>query len=1362
MSSKNKEQGLKNLMIYDFSNNSFVINQTPVYIGSQVISATLLGESIIFSIKDKKIYRIQTNQEENEYSLLFSGSRISEISSEFTQIRTDSLNINTFYAYSNHKIYEFQIDEEESVKYHNINIKHDFDKYAISSKYIATQKFLEKKDISIINVISRQYEENILQLEVNLFSTIYVDNIFLYIFDSENQTVSIYTLEPPDKTPYRTITSVVQIIEGDQIGIQRSTMEIETMGFKPNSFAKKYLPIYSYINKEYLYTIEGSLYSKITPVKRRKLVIPLRLEENVYFDNINYFYFKRDSDNKILCSKELFDLSTQTDFYSQIMLQKDFFLVSSNKCIKLYNKKIGSSEYNCRDLKKEMNAPLYSLVSDLKNPFSFFGLTDKGICNHYHINQNSNFDLSAKPIRKDVIDFCSSRYFIVLLTYYGVIHVINRNDDTDKVLSRSQITIEKHEIIKIYNDDQFLYILYQKKSKNKPKMLYQYQINKLEEEPTNLGQISNIWRTSNSGSICIQQKNLIICDGHVRQTKKKNINQGIAFSRGTFCIWKDESLNPPKFLQLYSDKNVITFYNGYCCFLFSPKQESFVIKFNDDSNFYSKEISKLNLNQILNKTQNSEDNNGKVTGKISNALSATVIGNDTIVFSTPNQLKLIFISKSEPNYGCYSIDIDIPQKKLNNLMPHPSDMNSFFGLDEKVLYMYTLKDGYIDQDGQILANEVISYSVSKKHILIQFSNDSEVLTEDSSVFIYDLDKLVSEEITVDDYQYSIEDSACENDKNTVNYYIDDDYVYVFHHDNMVVSQETDTSNSYCTLYKLNTRGRLSEVTTYENVMSIFDTFQVIVVLSENRFVFRNNIYKYSCDTTKMQVDTLFAACMDEVVVWDTFIDDGKFSSKDPVIYKQPAELKALTSCWFTGKTALLFKRGRPNIHLNGKKHAIENCEMVRFVLMLDDDQYFYVANEHFIFTKSGSDEKTVKNVGLLASADTYRSDPIDTSRFFAHFKDRKQLLIIQLNRDFRSRLYYNDVVKYDVSQKYFVYINGQGEVKCLERGDGTPHKIEGSDIDDLLNNSFDHSEIESILPFVDNNCVYLLNIEKKYVKRFLINGKKGFEIPQIDNVVNIWSTDGVVIQTRVDDHYFIHVQNMKFKTEKKQRIYAAALHKNLICLWIQKGQKFNHYTADLNKFNSMLDSQSRIDQLLKDFKQKLDDIVAPIYNDMLTKKNAIEHRINRAGMKIAELSNTVQTKNNLAVSVTELSEMEDDRFFQFVNDRNFVKNYLVFSRTPSMFLLVLAKKIIHMMTNRENDCKQNFPFWISLLYSTLSIIPIDSVTKAASKPFLNGLKPKIPDYIDFVDELNIEPSLKRSLNKNLIHIDVILSSFSID
>ena len=346
-----------------------------------------------------------------------------------------------------------------------------------------------------------------------------------------------------------------------------------------------------------------------------------------------------------------------------------------------------------------------------------------------------------------------------------------------------------------------------------------------------------------------------------------------------------------------------------------------------------------------------------IRGTINDCLSATVIGFNTIVLSTKNGISLFFVSLNDQH--CYSINIDTSLKPLTNLMPNPNDMNSFFGLNKNDLYLLSYDAPNIQIKEKLIMKDVSSYSVSRAFILIQFKEDSDAISkqrkdsdqnESNDIFIYNLEKVISSDISsfdIDDYVYSycVDRDFKRVDKSLISYSIDDDFVYVFKHQNVYKYHDDNSGkNSICKLYKLDeNKKQLKKLkSVYENTLNVFDSFQVIVVLSDGRFVFKNKIYKYQSDMDNEEGLTLFAACQNEVMVWQTFVD--------PVVYKQPVALKPIINCWFDGENALLFKRGESGFLLNDDFINISDISflLARFILKLNNDQFLIISNDSLI------------------------------------------------------------------------------------------------------------------------------------------------------------------------------------------------------------------------------------------------------------------------------------------------------------------------------------------------------------------------------------------------------------------------------
>lgn len=1382
-SRKKKSERLTNLLLYDPPSHCFIINKEPVQINEgKVISASLVGHNIIFSLKGQMIFKLS---EDKKYTKIYQGESDPN-SQEYTQIQTDFSDPDIFYSYLNSKIFEFRIEDDVATRRSKLDISGDFDIFVISSKYVATQKLIIKnQEIDVdeeededkigyeVSVYARNNLQKLYQFVTELSCNIYIDNTFFYIHDESTKDLSIYPLDFTSEQPYTIINSVVGIIKGDRIGYITSNNKMQFLGCKTKPFDPDNT-IYCYINKNVLYKVGPDITSQFSCSKINGKENQFRLETNVYFDNTNNFIFKRSFKNESICSKSIprLNISNNEDkhFLSQIMLQQDYYLVSANNSIILYKNVAETSELKEKVLLNEMKSPIASLVSDLQESFSFFGLTNDGSLDHYKIDM-SNVKLEVENIATGIIDFCASFNYIVYVTFYNTIHIINRsnNDYDHNGLPREMVEKKNFRYIKIVNDDEFVYILYKGESNS---ICYKYSIDHLDEEPVLIDDIYLFWRTSNNGSICIQNKEskLITCGKYTYSLD--SLAKGVAFSKGSFCIWKEDDIQNPEILTLYSDSLVTTFYNGFCCFFYNPNQDTFGFKYNDDRAYYSKQINNKNIK------------NQAIRGTIDNFLSATVIGLNTIVFSTKNGLILFFVSLNE---HCYSINIDIPQVLLTNLMPHPNDMYSFFGLSQSDLYLFTYDQVNIKIKGKKIARDVLSYSVSRNHILIQFKDDSETIAElremDSddrtSVFIYELEKATNStlDLKVFSYCYSFEEDFPHVDKNLISYFIDDDFVYIFKHQNICNFYDSARGiSTECKLYKLDENNsarsgkkRLTKSKkTYENVLNVFDSFQVTIVLSNNKFVFKNKIYDYQPDTKNEKVQTLFAACQDEIMVWNTYFDDFfGFNFNDPIIYKQPTALKPIINCWYDGEESLLFKRGEFGFLVNDEIIDIESLSFLipRFLLKLNNNRFLIISNDQFIVYRN-KDNKDIKDVGILASADSYRSDPSDLNRFFAYFKLDKQLYIVQFvkSRDFYHRIYCNDVVKYDVSKKYFVFIDSKGIVHCMKRDGGLPRSFDSEKVDVYINDQLGN-DASHLIPFIDDWFVYFFDPLQLIIRRFAISDEIS-EINPIENVISIWSTDGVVIQTYEEDQYYIYIKDIQLESKSNEKIFAAALYNDKICVWVKENDEdesfyddITSYSVELNKICDIPDIQETLKDKLANYKQQIKDIIEPIQTDIHEKREFINKRFEKAEQNLDEITKSLQNEHDNKFNVKNLNEMNEEDFVNFVKQKDFISKNLKFSKVPPMYLLILIRKIINYINQNDNEFKQEIDFWIQLLYRALSILPIDPITKTASKPFLDGFKNKIVDIIDFVESSELENEMKKRLSKSLMNIDVILSSF---
>lgn len=1194
-------------------------------------SISLINNSVIFS-NDDKLYA------QNESHPIYNPKK--SLASKIYQIRPDQINPLRFYATTKNKFHIFKLDSKGKAKREASYDFRPIKNYSVSARYIAVY------DSTGIH-ISPNYDQLTFErfpYDMCANSCIYVDNTFLYIYNL--MTLDVTKIDIKEKRNTQVYHGVSQVITGDEIGLQLSNLSIIFDQFEPVVFQDG-LP-------EATCICNGKLYRAFAiPDTNSKTYIddPYELtyskqkleltydEETIYCKPTCQFYFKTIGENNYYRINGNQPIECNDD-YSRILINDDYQIISSKdgslRLESIFNQKIKSEPYQ----------PQFPIISMTTHPHQqhanqFFGLADNGNLYLFTVDfeRLASNPFSYQLIAVQVICFSVSQNYLITLLSDNQIFIRIYHDSTfesNKYFSTLDEQIQPN-FIRFYNDDTYLYILHRVNDDIqciKMKLIFG------NTDPTEtISNLQRVWETSNTNLLVFQFKSNHLQLGDDEIDIQSEFDLVGAYGRSLYA-WQDYSSD----LQLFKIEESIlnTFYNGSCCFYFLKYERQFTLTFNnlDPDDTDDKKLTKTIEYSIPN-----------------NIFSATVIAINTVVLSTYDGLTLFFPPSS-------SIHLPSPVPNLTNLQPHPNHMECFFGISMSMPNLYLLRFDGFDITAQKIAENVNNYSVSSKYLLLEL---------DEQVLICDINNVNSVKHTINKDQ---------NKTFEYRYYIDADYFYI---------HTIPTNESQLGEVRIFDLIKTEQIGYYSNVVRVFPSFSVVLVLKDNKFVFKNTLFEEAITD-----DSLFAACKNDVCFW-------KDRKSSPTIFQQHCTQEAVINCSYddANKIALLFKRGQPKFTLKCQKdfytYPTRNS---KYIFQLSSPELLRISNGAFIATFINStQEDTAPLYHQMARADYYRSDPSDFHRLFAYFERSKEVYLVEIqflenSRSFQVRCkgYCHDVLFFDVSKTHFVYVDSNHKLNILKRSREIPITITCPDI--ILK--------DEIIPFVDDDHIYLFNLLNKIVEIMSIHKRGITKVEEIPNVVSIWNSTGVVFQTYSEGKYYLHISRKKVPL--KQKLFAVAVNHDTYCYWtsISSNPKIKTIGPDDNNTTNFEDQ-------ITEFKHQLTKIFNTHISELNKSYAQLCQKFTKTKDAMAQLNNAVQTED-----ITSMSHEQ------------FGPKLLTLPVTchPVQCLLYL-KKAIEILKNIKLE-PNNYQLYVSHVTRLMTHLSLDDLTLISAQNILHEYREFLP------------------------------------
>ncbi|OHT11671.1 hypothetical protein TRFO_03894 [Tritrichomonas foetus] len=1021
---------------------------------------------------------------------------------------------------------------------------------------------------------------------VNYPCELFSDHRYLYVYNLTKYEVDIYDILL--KRIVNRKGGVVRVFDGSQIVLALSNSTLYSQISSKSINGIDYLPITLYSTDNHMFywkDIDFTNHNIFT--FSQEDCIPFKNYQDAEFNGITSFLFDKDSSKiKYNESRAL----KQRSLNSMIMINHDLFIKAINNEICLYS---FNKSHRDESIRYNLNTPVILLIHDPKRQSSFFALTKTGILYNFILGirendvskKNDELNSSSNPftdqlnnhlnseslylvflpalIATEVKNFSVSTRYIVIYYSNDELEIIDRDKQcitwsienisrfftvttttshsfSPNPIKRCHSAFTQPFISRIINNNKNLFIFYQRITN-----ISCYSLDIIHQpRPENVKIIDNISRCwSNNGNVIYQKIDNTIVVGDFPMKYNSQII-GAALHRGILCIWKNFQ-DPLEKIEIFKkDTQPISFYNGSTCFRFYPDKGYF---------YYNTFIHIQNDQHKKSLNYSQQDQQHKRFSAVFKACSATVIEVNTFVFSEGNRITLFM----PPGY---SISFDNVPSQVNHLCPHPGTLDKFFGISDSCLYMFTF-DGF-DLFHSKIAVDIEHFSVSKDMLLIQYTKnnkahfyDTKLLSElQPNIFLNSLPHL---------YEIEISENVC---------FIDNDFFYQYKESEKIV-----------TVHPVSNPDLLAN--SYTHINKVFDTLNVILKY-DGGFVFKNNKYQNEKSVDSEGHNPLYASCGDEVCFWE---DDNS----QPMIFKVPRYNHTAFNCYYNGKQRFLFSVKNHKYTINGKSKT----SFARCAIMLKYPYIAEVKSNTFTIIEDNTKKMSIPEKHPMANAEFFRVDPANNLRVFAHFQKCKQLYLV--NFDIKDTTtfninyvqYANDVVKFDATDQIIVILDSNKVIHIQNRNDIVPFDIKTTKLSEIIPNS-EEKAVDDFSIFCDKSFYYIFDKETKKLSSFIL--ETGQFKNSIENVVSIWSTNGVVVQTKDKN---LHAFGLTMQIPQYSNVFAAAIHNRELCLWENILDNGNTFKLDENEKENTLysDVMSRtelsynlIEMKIKEFLHKME------------------------------------------------------------------------------------------------------------------------------------------------------------------------------